>query len=862
MHRRTLVGLLLTCASALLLAAISAGAASAAAPPCAELEFAGPIVVTPASLIQGQPATIEVSVVNAGKFSKAKGQEAGSCNAGGFVAQFKTSPGSSTAVSETVSPPLAEGEVELLTFNYDFPKSGNFDTEVALNPAKEVAEINYLNDIKLKSLSVAAAKANPVITNVQVTSVSPTEAVVVNRTATAAITIENNGTIPTSAFNVTWTPKKGAKALTQSEPAGLLEPGESTTVFLDFTYTATGAVTSTFTTTAAGRLSPFSTKTKEFTVEAALPNLRIAEVEEHPEYAGKPSTIDVVVENNGNAGAGPFLVEWKPGKGQPAQIQQVNELPEFGIVPLEFTNVYKTAGTYEGTVTIDPTKKIKELFTTEKTAKTLLVIPEPTVDLTVTGINVVKPVTQGTATEIFVTVKNIGNNESPSFVTAWNPNSPFGVSGSGSQTVAKETGPLGPGEERTIKFEFTYPKPGLYRSVAEVNYGKAVKEVNTANNAVLEEVTVNAAKIALEFQSPIKITPGELFAKQKGVATFTVVNNGPIASGAFQVQFQQEAGGVKQTKSIAGLNVGESRKESFNVSYSKPNTYVATAVIDPAGAVKKTISPDEESLSIGVKQKIAEIKLTNNTLHVNYDPGNKTPGVKGAEQFTEWRVYMFAYDPGKSCKVESKSFSGETITKTMSNLAPLGGTNKAACPNTGIVKGVNKGSTLTIPDASVFLTEEQPLMVKTKATSYHLNSGKVTHEETSAPGETQLKRTRPEYVEGFSNPYKSLGTGCHDANGNEEEGGDCYNAETTLEAGPEGIKGPAIVRARSLVSPLALTSRARARAAAAEGSEPEIAEELEKAQAAVNAGVQAVEEINRQLEEEVFPGEEEPPEEG
>lgn len=857
LHRRTLVGFTLACAAALVLAAIGSAVASAAAPKCAELEFAGPIVVTPSSLIQGQPATVEVLVVNAGK-ATGKSQGPGSCDAGSFVAQFKTSPGASTAVSETVVPSLAEGEVTLVKFEYDFPKAGNFDTEVEINPAKEVPEKNYLNDIELHSLSVAAAKADPIITSVQVTSVDPTQAVVENRPATAAVTLENTGTIPTSAFYVQWTPKKFAKALTQSEPAGLLAPGESKTVFLEYTYPTTGAVTSTFVSSATGRLTPFSTKTDEYTVEATLPNLRVAEVQEHPQFAGKPSTINVVVENDGNAGAGPFLVEWKPGKGQPAQTQQVNELAEYGVVPLEFTNVFKTSGTYEGTVTIDPTHKIKELFATEKTAKTDLVIPEPTVDLTVTNINVVEPVTQGVPAQIFVTVQNLGDYESPSFVTAWNPNSPFGVSGSGSQTIAKETGPLGSGEERTIKFEFAYAKAGLYRSVAEVNYGRAVKETNYANNALLYELNVNKAKIALEFQSGIEVSPSPpLFVKQKGTASFTVVNNGPIATGAFQVQFQQEAGGTKQTKSIAGLNVGESKQETFSLDYGKAGNYVASAVIDPADAVEKTVSPDEETRNIEVKQKTAEIKLTNNEVHVKYDPGNKTPGVKGAEQFTEWRVYLFAYDPGKSCKVESKSFSGEPITKTMSNLAPEGGVNKGPCPSTGksFVTGVGPGSTLTLPETTVNLTEEQPLYAKTKATSYKLNTGKVTHEETSAPGEALLKLSRPQYVAGFSNPYLSLGTGCHDANGNEEQSGDCYNWETDLEAGAGGIVGPAFVRSHSLVSPL-LSRAATPAAEEGEVSEAEEAEELAKAQAAVEAGVQAVEEVNRQLEEESIAGEE------
>ena len=346
-HRRTLVGFLLICASAILFAAASDGIALAAAPPCAELEFSGPIVVTPANPIAGKPATVEFHVKNSGKF-KAPTQSPGTCNAGSFVAQFKLSPGGSAAVSETTSPPLAEGQTEALVLNYDFPKSGNFDTEVSINPAKEVAEKNYLNDIKLHSITVAASKANPVITAVNVTSFDPTHAVVVNRPATAEMIVTNTGNVPAAPFYVQWTPNTFVKPLTQPV-AGGLAPGESEPVFIEYTYTKTGSVNSTFTASAAGRSSPFSSVTKTFTVEAALANLRIAEVVEHPEFAGKPSSVEVTIENNGNAGAGPFLVEWKPGKGQTAQTVQVNELAEFGITTLTFVNVFKTAGTYEGT---------------------------------------------------------------------------------------------------------------------------------------------------------------------------------------------------------------------------------------------------------------------------------------------------------------------------------------------------------------------------------------------------------------------------------------------------------------------------------------------------------------------------------
>lgn len=864
---RVLVGLLLACTSAFLLAGIASGTASAAAPPCAELVFTSPIHIAPPTLIAGKQATITVDIKNTGKFGEH--QKAGACNAGSFIAQFKLSPGASTAVSETVIPSLAENEEKELTFEYDFPKAGNYDTEVDLNPAKEVPEKLYLNDIKLDSITVSAAKADPVITNVSVTSLDPTSAVVEKRVAVADVTVENAGDIPTSPFYVQWTPSKSTKALTETETVPL-EPGESREIFLEYTYKSKGPVSSKFVVSAAGRFTPFSTKTDEFTVEAALPNLRIAEVLEHPQFAGKASTIEVTVENDGNAGAGPFLVEWKPGAGQPAQIQQVNELAEGAVTFLLFSNVYHSAGTYEGTVTLDPTHKIKELFSTEKTAKTDLVIPEPTVDLTVTNISVTpSPVKQAQVAKIAVTVENIGNTESPKFVTAWNPNSAFGVSGSGSQTIAKEAPPLAAGGSEVVDFEYVYPKSGPYRSVAEVNYGRAVKETNYANNAMLDELNVEAAEIELLFSKQPVITAeksvsgqkeNELYINQKGFARFTIVNEGPIATGSFDVQFQQEKSGIKQTQVVSGLNPHETKEFKFKVSYSKVSEPgkepEAVAIIDPAEVIKKTKAPDESvPVKVIVKKKAATITFSEPKIKVLYDPGNK----KGAN-FHEWDVYLFAYDKGASCKVESKTGTGEKIKKTMANLAPISESDKD-CPSTGFQSGVNPGSVLTVPSFSYGLTEEEPLYVKAKATSYNRNKKR---EETSAPGEALLKRTRAQYFEGLSGKSETIsGAGCHDSNGQEEPEpsspgfdteGECFKLETKLTA---ASVGPAVRRSHGLVSPLALRA-ARPDAEGGEGEEGlenEEAEELANAKAAVEAGVEAVEELNRRLEEEEFPEE-------
>ncbi|HTQ67169.1 MAG TPA: CARDB domain-containing protein [Solirubrobacteraceae bacterium] len=844
----------------MLVAVLLPAAAVGAPPPCANLEITH-YAVTPTEPLAGSPASVSIEVKNSG-----------TCAAGPFIAQFKLSQRSAPAVAESTSGPLTPGSSETLTMAYDFPKAGHFRTIVEIDPAKEVLQASYVKDLASKAVTVIEPAAKLVIKSITLICNDPTNAIVEGRPTLAEVVVENVGNAPAAPFYVQWTPYMFAKSLTQPAPGGL-EPGHSETLDLEYTYTTKGRVTSTFSVNGAGKLTPFASGTREFVVEAPLPNLRITGVAQHPQFAKTPSTIEVTIENNGNAAATNFLVEWKPGKGQPALIQEVQEVAEGATVKLTFTNVFPTAAVYEGTILLDPTHKVKELFSTEKTAKTVMSIPEPTVDLTVTEMSVSKPVVQSEQATVVVTVKNLGNTPSPSFVTAWNPDS-LGVSGSGSQTVAKETGPLGPGEERPVEFHFTYPKAGLYRSVAEVNPGHAITETNYANNVILEEVKVEPKGIELEF-SPAPPAVGihfaspefngtRMFVHEKGTATLTVINKGPIASGAFVVQFQQESvsksvgkEGFKQLKFIPGLNVNEHVELTFNVNYGKPGNYVAKAVIDPANHIFKTITPeDKDTQEIEVKGKTAKLTVKAKELNIKYRPGNvPTPTIhlpkplkgnftEAKQHFEKWTAYMFVYAPHQKCKISSSNITGETITKTVNELAPEEG-GGGFCPHevTWNPKepeekpGRSTGARL---HTKVELEEEQPLFAVTQPTAVFEREIKASVRvcilfvcktytvaetpiwEFAFPGTATIHETRAEYINLTGSPktVEIKGVGCKDDTSNEEppeppfEGGNCFNA--VYELSGEHV-GPAVVR-----------GNARAAAALAEGGEPEEEPETEQ----------------------------------
>lgn len=125
-RRRVGIRLLLACACAMVSAGALADGAIAAAKPCADLRVSK-LVIKPTDpsqtqLISGQPAQIEAKITNAG-----------TCAAGTFVAAFKLSLLSATAVSESISG-LGAGESTIVEMPYAFPKAGEFLAALRVDP--------------------------------------------------------------------------------------------------------------------------------------------------------------------------------------------------------------------------------------------------------------------------------------------------------------------------------------------------------------------------------------------------------------------------------------------------------------------------------------------------------------------------------------------------------------------------------------------------------------------------------------------------------------------------------------------------------------------------------------------------------
>ncbi len=776
-HRRYfLIRLLLACAAICISCGLFVGQASAAAPPCADLEIQS-IVVSPTNPVQGQPANIEVVVYNAG-----------TCTAGGFVTQFRTSVSSPTGPSESI-PSLNPGESRALNLPFVFTASGNYEAVVQVDTGNAVSETNEANNLEIQPITVLPPGINLVLENFSVSPVvsNPTNSVVQGRAAIASITVTNTGNVPAGPFVVQWTPYVLAKPLTKSVSG--LAPGASTTVTMEYTFPFATTVTGTATADSTKQVKETdeldNSKTLKTVVEPPLPNLKVAPggVHVQPAPAGGVSTMEVEIENNGNNPAGDFVVTWSPGPFIAAQSQQVNGLGEGARTTVAFSNLYAFAGNYEGTVTLDSTHVIPEVNESDNTAPTTEAVPAATVDLTITEMNIrpeeeqccgndreccdlranysASTVTQGVPNTVTVTVENLGNSPSGSFVTSWNPSS-LGIIVPGNQTLTQSTGPLGPGESREITFSFTYPKPGNFRSIGFADAFNNVKETNEANNQKILNVTVAPAHIALDFATPITFSPAQPVVGEKATASYTVRNDGPIASEAFAVQLTPQQEGFTQTQFIAGLNPGEEHTFTFPVTYTKKGQFTATAAIDPFNQVVKTNTPDEETETVTVVPKSAHLSLQLSAVEDLANPGG----------WQEWQVIVLAYQPGAGCTITA-TINGKKFPQEIKNVtcADTGNTLRKPFFNPG-----NKRTTNATVDLS--LEENTPLVAATLAVNICQGTPVVggcglAGLEFGFPGVSTLIEPRTEYLHPSSGEKMEEGKGCEEGKLKE---GHCYNA--------------------------------------------------------------------------------------
>ena len=629
--------------------------AFAQATPCADLSITGMNIV-PAQPVAGLPATISITVHNGG-----------TCAAGGFVVQWRQDVFTLTGPSKSVAG-LDAGEsatvVVSSTFTYPFP--GNFLSVAQVDTGNAVSEFNEVNNLEIFSITVVEATRNLTIT----TFLIGPNPVVRGRVATAFIVVHNTGNSPTNPFRVEWSPFMFAAPL--SRQVNGLGPGASQLVTMDFTYPFDGLVFTTAsvdTTNAVAETNEFDNSQSMFlVVEPPLPDLEVTGVDVSPSpVAGLVTTVTVHVTNTGNDPAGAFTVQWQPGWFGATLSEQVNGLAVGATALVTFHYTFPFGATFDGTITVDSTGAVAEVSETNNTAPTHIVVATAFIDLTITDLHLDcgqgpprvacngNPV-QGEPVEAVITVKNLGNFPSGSFVTEWNPDT-FDIIPQGPHTVSQETGPLGPGASREIRLLFTWPLAGNFRTLAHVDAFNAVNESNETNNERILNVVVDPAPIDLvidEFDVPANPVRGV-----PTTAMITVRNAGPIATGSFFVQWEPQPNALFPPSAfVNGLNPGESRTVSLEATYFSLGTFTTTATVDVFNQVVEPFGEGNNTAttSVTVVPQQTTLNVTVVSVHVLNDGDDSI--LQGTD--AEWEQFLFVLKDGANCNL---SLYGQTINQ-------------------------------------------------------------------------------------------------------------------------------------------------------------------------------------------------------
>lgn len=452
--------------------------------------------------VAGLNATIKITVRNQGNLA-----------AGPFVVQWKSDLAAPTGPTGHVDL-LAPGGTTVVTFEYAFPRAGNFTTAATVDSENTVVESNETNNLAIAHTVVQEAVIDLVLTGFKVepapgVPVSTPPLPVQGRLSRATMTVANRGNYPAGDFTVEWKPTLLSPGL--STQVNGLKYGLSTTVIFDYTYPTAGTAQTRATVDATSRVRETdetnNSQTKTVVVEPQRPDLTITLFRLIPAspVAGTKATAEIRVWNRGNTPAGPFVLQWKPSPLAPNLSSQINGLDVGQATTVSFDYTYAAPGTIATTTTVDPVDRVLELDETNNSRSRNIVVQRATRDLVISDFRIVQGscddevaaagvepvVAQGSPIQACVTVQNLGNSPIGPFIVSWNPDA-FGLIVPSPATKTHQVDSLGAGQETLVAFDFVYTQAGNFRSVAVVDAFGNVAETNESNNLEILNVVVEA----------------------------------------------------------------------------------------------------------------------------------------------------------------------------------------------------------------------------------------------------------------------------------------------------------------------------------------------------------------------------------
>jgi subtilase family serine protease len=424
-----------------------------------------------------------------------------------------------------LAPPLARqvnglgpGGATTLTFDYTYPAAGQFTSLATVDPTDKVQEGNELNNTE--TLTVVVERQLPDL-EIRALTISPAQPVRGIK-ATAALLVRNRGNTAAGSFILKWTPRPGAAALARQINA--LDVGQSTLVTFDHTYTVAGTfnseavVDSTDTTleldednnsrTLAVTVVPdtIDLVITAMTVRAGPPGLACQpepQIVEPELVQGANVNICITVGNDGNAPAGPFLVEWNPDTlglitPSPSTLsRQINSLGAGQSVDVPFDFVYHQSGNFRTVAKVDPFDNVAEVNEDNNLHIVNVVVRPAPIDLVITAFSIspASPV-RGSKATATITVRNLGTYPTGSFYVQWKPTGKDARTGK----LARVDGlnAFGqPNDSMTVQLDAAFQVAGPYTSWAKVDVSDQIIETNELNNEATLNLTVQPRQTTL-----------------------------------------------------------------------------------------------------------------------------------------------------------------------------------------------------------------------------------------------------------------------------------------------------------------------------------------------------------------------------
>ena len=742
---RSLVGASLITVTLAVLVPGVAGVAGAAG--CADLHVTA-FSISPVQPIAGQPATASITVRNSG-----------SCAAPAFVVRSRPSLFAPSGPSTTVAG-LAAATSTTVNLAHTFASAGNYSILAEVDTGGAVAETNESNNLQFLAVTVVAATRDLRITSF---TVSPTRPVR-GQVATATIVVKNEGNSAAGPFPVRWSPWWLASPL--SSQVATLAPGASTTVNLDYVFTADGTFDTTATVDAANAVAETNESnngaTRQLVVEPSLPDLVVDSVAVSPAtpLSGQPTTVTITVRNQGNSPAGAFAVQWTPWFLAAPLSAPVAGLGAGATTAVNLSYTYPFSAAFDSTVVVDPANAVAELVENNNSKGVQVVVAPSTVDLVVTNLVAnPNPTTQGVLTTFTATVQNQGNTASAATVLEFNLDS----TGLVAPPLAPLTAPvpaLAPGQSTNVVFTFTYQKFGTFRTIATVDPANAVTETNETNNRRILDLVVNPGVVDLvidSFSIAMDCTgsvgacdPNEIVRASRAVATITVRNAGNYPAGLFHVQWKvQSTDNGGPTAIVNGLAPGASTTVMIEFAFPKEGTVTSVATVDVWNQVFESGGGENNNVvtrSVDVQPRVYELRVgvTLNVIDA------KTDGLDGNG---EWDPILFAVlEPGSSCTIFGTPVADISCIQTSRD-------------------AVENGHTINVGTIDVTLEEFLPLVAAVGAVEFDDVVGIPTGADFL--GLAALISFLPEYLTLGSRTVVGAGGACG--------GGRCFDAVFTVQ---------------------------------------------------------------------------------